>query len=174
MGKVEKDLEGRNLCRWCRSPTASNKRTFCGPGCVHEWRLRSNPGYLAQEVYKRDVGVCAACGVDTAYVKDFFKWLIKMVNLEYSGFPNLTVYTDRHPTWPTGWKCVTDWARWYGLSLARVNVLMWRTNPFDVDHIIPLAEGGDHGIANTRTLCLGCHDDVSREGCRRRAVSKST
>jgi 5-methylcytosine-specific restriction endonuclease McrA len=32
---------------------------------VHEWKLRTNPGYLREQVFARDRGVCAACGLDT-------------------------------------------------------------------------------------------------------------
>jgi len=32
---------------------------------VHEWKLRTDPGYLREQVFARDRGVCAQCGVDT-------------------------------------------------------------------------------------------------------------
>jgi 5-methylcytosine-specific restriction endonuclease McrA len=32
---------------------------------VHEWRLRTDPGYLREQVFQRDHGVCAQCGLDT-------------------------------------------------------------------------------------------------------------
>jgi 5-methylcytosine-specific restriction endonuclease McrA len=32
---------------------------------VHEWKLRTDPGYLRERVLARDAGVCAKCGVDT-------------------------------------------------------------------------------------------------------------
>lgn len=56
---------GRALCRWCNLEVPPNRRTFCSDWCVHEWRLRSDPGYLRECVLERDKGVCAACGVDT-------------------------------------------------------------------------------------------------------------
>ncbi|HEY1807774.1 MAG TPA: HNH endonuclease [Acidobacteriaceae bacterium] len=31
---------------------------------MHEWKLRTQPGYLREQVFLRDQGVCAACGVD--------------------------------------------------------------------------------------------------------------
>ena len=39
--------------------------TFCGDTCVHNWKLRTDPGYLRAQVFLRDRGVCALCGVDT-------------------------------------------------------------------------------------------------------------
>jgi 5-methylcytosine-specific restriction protein A len=32
---------------------------------VHQWRLRTDPGYLRAQVFARDRGVCAVCGTDT-------------------------------------------------------------------------------------------------------------
>jgi 5-methylcytosine-specific restriction protein A len=43
------------------------RRTFCSEYCVHEWRLRSSPAYLRDQVKQRDRGVCASCGVDTLH-----------------------------------------------------------------------------------------------------------
>jgi 5-methylcytosine-specific restriction enzyme A len=39
--------------------------TFCSVDCVHEWKLRTQPGYLREQVYERDRGMCASCGADT-------------------------------------------------------------------------------------------------------------
>jgi 5-methylcytosine-specific restriction enzyme A len=47
-GVVEEVGElGRPLCRWCRMEIlAKRRRTFCSDFCVHQWKLRSDPGYL--------------------------------------------------------------------------------------------------------------------------------
>ncbi len=55
---------GRALCRWCQLEVPAGRRTFCSDFCVHEWKLRSDPGYLRDQVLLRDKGVCAMCGVD--------------------------------------------------------------------------------------------------------------
>ena len=56
---------GRALCRWCRTEVPKGRRTFCSDACVHEWKLRTDPGYVREQVFARDRGVCAQCGVDT-------------------------------------------------------------------------------------------------------------
>ncbi|MGE5646646.1 MAG: HNH endonuclease [Acidobacteriota bacterium] len=56
---------GRNLCRWCNLEVPKGRVTFCSDFCVHEWRLRTDPGYLRECVFERDRGVCAGCGIDT-------------------------------------------------------------------------------------------------------------
>ncbi len=56
---------GRALCRRCGTEVTPPRRTFCSDACVHEWRLRTDPGYLREQVFRRDRGVCAACGTPT-------------------------------------------------------------------------------------------------------------
>lgn len=62
---LPKGENGRNLCRWCSLEVPPRRFTFCSDYCVHEWRLRTDPGYLREQVFLRDKGVCALCHVDT-------------------------------------------------------------------------------------------------------------
>jgi 5-methylcytosine-specific restriction enzyme A len=62
---VPRGPNGRGLCRWCSLEVPKRRFTFCSEYCVHEWKLRSQPAYLREEVFRRDRGVCASCGVDT-------------------------------------------------------------------------------------------------------------
>ena len=55
----------RGLCRWCGGEVRKGRFTFCSAACVHQWKLRTDPGYLRDEVFARDRGVCARCGLDT-------------------------------------------------------------------------------------------------------------
>ncbi len=55
----------RGVCRWCGAEVPKGRLTFCGAECVHQWKLRTNPGYLREQVFARDQGVCGRCGVDT-------------------------------------------------------------------------------------------------------------
>lgn len=56
---------GRPLCRWCGLEVPARRSTFCSAWCVHEWRLRTDPGYLREQVFLRDQGICALCRADT-------------------------------------------------------------------------------------------------------------
>lgn len=62
---LAKGPNGRALCRWCGLEVPKGRLTFCSEWCVNQWRLRSDPGYLRERVFKRDRGVCAGCGLDT-------------------------------------------------------------------------------------------------------------
>lgn len=61
---LPKGPNGRSLCRWCNLEVQRGRQTFCSDWCVEEWRLRSDPSYLRERVLARDLGICAACGVD--------------------------------------------------------------------------------------------------------------
>lgn len=52
-------------CRYCGAPVEGRRRTFCSDTCVHEWRLRSDSGYVRKKLYRRDRGRCAVCGLYT-------------------------------------------------------------------------------------------------------------
>ena len=62
---LAKGQNGRTLCRLCALEVPLGRRTFCSEWCVHEWRLRSDPGYLREQVLLRDRGICAICSTDT-------------------------------------------------------------------------------------------------------------
>jgi 5-methylcytosine-specific restriction endonuclease McrA len=63
--ELPKGANGRALCRWCSLEVPAGRRTFCSEWCVHEWRLRTDPGYLRDRVLARDKGFCAVCRANT-------------------------------------------------------------------------------------------------------------
>jgi len=64
---IPRGPNGRGLCRWCSLEVPRGRYTFCSEFCVHEWKLRTQPAYLREEVFKRDRGICASCAVDTTH-----------------------------------------------------------------------------------------------------------
>jgi 5-methylcytosine-specific restriction enzyme A len=70
---LPRGLGGRCLCRWCSLEVPKGRRTFCCGDCVHEWRLRTDPGYLRAQVLARDRGVCASCRVNTLVAHGILK-----------------------------------------------------------------------------------------------------
>jgi len=71
-GKPIRNELGKPICRWCRGAVVYPRRTFCSEACVHEWRIRSSPEYVREQVKKRDKGICRLCGVNV--VKSRRKW----------------------------------------------------------------------------------------------------
>lgn len=72
---LPKGKNGRALCRWCAIEVPRGRRTFCSADCVHEWKLRTDPGYLREQVFARDRGICAVCGMDTEALRKEFRKL---------------------------------------------------------------------------------------------------
>ena len=61
---LPKGPNGHGLCRYCAEETEPPRRTFCSDECVHEWKLRTNPGYVRKRLLERDRGICADCGLN--------------------------------------------------------------------------------------------------------------
>ncbi len=131
---------GGNLCRWCNLEVpGGRRRTFCSAWCVHEWRLRSDPGYLRDQVFQRDRGVCALCGIDT--------------RAAWNRLRRLPPHRRRD-----------ELAQWS----VRLRGPGARRSLWDADHILPVAEGGGEcDLDNLRTLCLKCHRQATADLRRR-------
>jgi 5-methylcytosine-specific restriction protein A len=71
-GKPERNEAGEPICRWCRGRVDLPRRTFCSDSCVHEWKIRSSPWYVRQQIRKRDKGICQICGFNV--VKAHREW----------------------------------------------------------------------------------------------------
>lgn len=62
---IPRGPNGRGLCRWCSLEVPRRRYTFCSDFCVHEWKLRTQPAYLREQVFERDRGICSSCTIDT-------------------------------------------------------------------------------------------------------------
>jgi 5-methylcytosine-specific restriction enzyme A len=69
------DRKRQRVCRWCQGAIPKGRFTFCSDGCVREWRLRTDSSFLREQVFARDRGVCAACGLDTEALRKEFRKL---------------------------------------------------------------------------------------------------
>jgi 5-methylcytosine-specific restriction enzyme A len=151
--KLPKGPNGKALCRMCGKEVQGKRRTFCSELCVHQYKLRNQPGYVRGQLYKRDRGKCCICGVDTYKVRREFirerdeckkgtlketQECIKQVEQKYR---------------EAGW--------------APLHNRKW----FNADHILPVAEGGGPNdwskdqdyLCNFRTLCVPCHKKETNE-----------
>ena len=125
---------GLPLCRWCDLEIiAKRRRTFCSDYCVHQWRLRTDPGYLRDQVFARDRGRCAACHIDTvaAYA---------------------ALRRARGPARAAG-------LRLYGMKTISSRRSLWDADHI----LPVAEGGGQCDIDNIRTLCLLCHRDATAQ-----------
>ena len=134
---------GRPLCRWCQLEIlARRRRTFCSEYCVHQWRLRSDPGYLRDQVFARDHGVCSLCAANTIQIFAALK-------------------QTRGPAREAG-------LRVYGLQTIRSRRSLWDADHI----VPVAEGGGQCDLDNLRTLCLPCHREATEAlRLRLRAIS---
>ena len=165
---LPKGPNGRALCRYCQAEVPPGKRTFCGPACVHEWKVRSNPGYAATCVLARDCGVCAACGLDCVITLQLLKRLRSEERLERYGARLLPL----NCALPADTTMPRFRARLDELGITKGRRLLIN-RLWEMDHILPVSEGGGAcGLDNLRTLCWACHAKETAKLAARRALSK--
>jgi len=129
---------GRPLCRWCLMEIlAKRRRTFCSDFCVHQWRLRSDPGYLRDQVFARDRGLCALCSTDTV-----------------AAYAALKRSRD-----PGRAQALELW----GMKSITARRSLWDADHIRP----VAEGGGQCDLDNLRTLCLPCHREVTADLRRR-------
>lgn len=133
--RYKRGPNGFRLCRQCRKEVQPPRRTFCSDECVHEWKLRSDPKYLREQVYLRDLGQCARCGVDTRLQKIKLEDVLRACRYD-EGSPEYVALIA-------------------SLRLTRSEA---RKSLWQADHIRPVEDGGGEcDIGNIQTLCVKCH-----------------
>ena len=141
---------GYRCCRYCGGSIIPPKRTFCSPNCIHEYRLRSSGSYLREQVYLRDCGICAICGLDT---KELSKTL-SMMSIDDPARDALLTQNNIHKT--------------RKIKLRKCGGGLW-----DADHIVQVQDGGGEcGLENIRTVCISCHKIITAS-CRSKSQNKN-
>jgi 5-methylcytosine-specific restriction enzyme A len=131
---LPKGPNGLSLCRWCDLEIlAKRRRTFCSDYCVHQWRLRTDPGYLRDQVFARDRGICAVCQSDTIAIYNALK-------------------RARGPARAAGLSL-------YGLQSITSRRSLWDADHIRP----VAEGGGQCDLSNLRTLCLPCHREATAQ-----------
>jgi 5-methylcytosine-specific restriction protein A len=165
---LPKGPRGFALCRQCSNECPASRRTFCSPECVHAWKCRTDPSYQAREVYKRDAGVCGKCGLDCS--KGVMAWMqgLERITREWTFYRRGRHMTPTRVAMARAKKLLGWWLARYGLPSLESRRRLW-----DMDHIVPVAEGGGScGLDNLRTLCVPCHRGETRALAGRRAAAR--
>lgn len=150
-------FRGKKLleCRWCHSIISGKRRSFCSDACVHEHKLRSDVAYMRTAVFDRDHGICSICK------KDCEKLRIEGLKI---------LQTD-------GEQSLKKFLKQYGYPDRRIKLFLSRKGAalWDADHIIPVSWGGGGcGLNEMRTLCVPCHDFITHDQRRMRALGISS
>ena len=138
-------------CVWCGGGVPKSRRNWCGDDCVKAFRLRCDPAFGRDFVLEASRGICAECGVDTIAAEA--RWRSQYRYL----FPGNTF--GNLPRSPE----VNDAGRVYARG-------RWR----EVDHVIPVCEGGGLcGPDGLRLLCGRCHHEATRRLAERRRAARA-
>jgi 5-methylcytosine-specific restriction enzyme A len=177
---------GSRPCRWCKRPVRPPALNWCGdPICVFEWTRRTSWALTRQAVFDRDLGICALCGFDAVKAERHFHevvrralgagtaaaWLAGQPRIQYvreAGGSHVRVF---EPIAPSS-RVIEELALYQNqpTSAYRPRRSLW-----DVDHIVPVSEGGDwFSMNNLRTLCPRDHAAVTAELQRRRMERERT
>lgn len=147
--------DGSRQCVWCgTSPLPKYRHSWCSDDCVLEYELQAMPARVRDRIHARDKGVCALCRVDCDRLAK-------------------ALVPPRHVRmWGEDWGrqqrrkrgiAILSWL-WGGVALAG-RVTFW-----DMDHTVPLVEGGKNSLSNLRTLCRRCHVQETGALAKRRAT----
>lgn len=159
-----KDSHGYYLCRLCKSACPEGERQWCSEACLRRFLMMSSGGYIRAQVFERDAGVCADCGVDAAQMDRALTALKEDVlhPLLMSIHP-MIVQTLRSE----GWKNIRQRGR--GCYADAIEF----KSCWEADHIQSVAEGGGQcGLENYRTLCFVCHKKNSAQQANARAEAR--
>lgn len=171
--KLAKGENGRALCRWCTKEVPKGRRSYCSDQCVHEWKIRSQPGYARRQVEMRDKGVCSKCLVDTEAIES--EGLILLCRLHESRTGQL--HTPRRMRYISLVAFAVDKQHSDWLSYCERYRLKPGHDPtrtlWHMDHVKPVVEGGGEcGLENLRTLCIPCHKEETAQLRKRMAEAR--
>jgi 5-methylcytosine-specific restriction endonuclease McrA len=160
-----KDKYGYYLCRLCKHPCPPYERSWCSEACLKQYLTMSSGTTVRGQLFERDKGVCAQCGVDAgqmdralAVFKDDLRHPLLM------SIHPMIVATLRSEGW-TNVKC--RGGHYHPDAIAF-------SSCWEADHITAVSEGGGQcGLENYRTLCYVCHKKVSAEQAGVRADTRN-
>lgn len=155
----------KGRCRICDAECKGGRRTTCSAKCADTIAFMCSVTVQSSRVEKRDRGLCALCGYDAHKVARIIRAIRAIQNPRWGKLQ----IRQQKVNWAT--------AAWDALrELKRLDI----TGAWDMDHIVPVCEGGglragmtiDDAMANLRTLCRECHKGVTAELARRRAEQR--
>jgi len=115
----------------------------------HSNAERRSQHALARQVFRRDKGICAICGIDCEAVRRELEAMGVLANDAFQSFVRVNGFHNTR--------------LWNGSRETRV-YSYWH-----VHHVKPIADGGEFlNLDNCQTICLHCHEGKTRQfNCRK-------
>jgi 5-methylcytosine-specific restriction protein A len=155
---IDRPFNGPGRCNWCGRVVDDPRCRWCSESCRDEFWCRASQSYARELVARRDHGVCSTCGTDTRRQRAAY---VRLCTWGEAG----RWFSVRH--YP---RIARQAQQKYGIPRGRLNNEWW-----DMDHIVPIVEGGSRGLSNLRTLCIPCHREETRAlGARRAQARRAT
>lgn len=140
---------GRRLCFWCEAEVTEPKRqTWCSKDCVNNYLLFFGPA-LRRIITQRDGFECRLCGLDTKKLEH------RIGNARWNDVELRTIKSELSP-----------------MMVKKIEARKGKKTFYNIDHIVPLSEGGKHELDNLRVLCLACHQEETNKLAARRAAKR--
>lgn len=144
---------GVRLCSFCQKELKGRQLRWCSEICQNEFWRRTQWSGARAWVVKRDAGVCQKCGADTLVRQEAYRWYerwwIKSRAPQPFRYRSLYQGSVDHSDHPYFLARILDLAPGEAPG---------EHDPFEVDHITPLSEGGKLcDDSNLRVLCRTCH-----------------
>lgn len=183
---VPKSPDGEPLCKWCLSIVEAPRRSWCSNHCVEQFnQLLDCP----KKIFFKYEGKCSVCRVDVVKLQ---KQLDEIWDLYYRS-ESLRDKLEKSKDWEIEYQCQgkeywqtkKDDVNLYNTMLENLNQLgnlhpHWlrklknglyrpkRYKAYEIDHVIPISEGGATVTDNLRLMCTKCHHATSAELAERR------
>lgn len=188
--KAERGPDGRWSCRWCGGEVPKGRLKWCSEACVEAYKVRAWGSHARNLVFRRDHGVCAACGLDTTRLERRYRAADHYAALRRWDPSLRTIGRDPMCQWQESetTRAFYESARLRFLRFrerlvraaeqrrARYLQAGWplRGAFWQADHKVPVQFGGGAcGLENLQTLCHLCHKAKTSEQ-RRRVNKKET
>jgi 5-methylcytosine-specific restriction endonuclease McrA len=156
---TERGPNGRFFCRGsCGREVPKGKLYWCGvPECLAAYRVKNDPGFARDQVWERDKGICAKCGRDSKRIGRIIRYLRQRLKRKPFLSAWYAIFTHGRRAKYHAWRSSSP----------------FRTHDWEMDHIIPVVEGGGGcGLEGLRTLCLACHQGETAALAARRAAKR--
>lgn len=154
-------------CTWCLGEVKGKRRTWCSNSCVEAYnRLIAVPTTIPD----RDGWKCAKCHQDIQELeraRDYVRLLVgEIAQLEQRialPSPIVNILGDPYDCEDKGRLRTLQHAVWTaanqypGLFRTGATPQFKDRTPYEIDHIIPVSQGGTTTADNLMLLCAGCH-----------------